>query len=852
MTNNPIAPPRKKKKKTKKPPSFSSIPDDVIVNILARISKSHYRSLCLVSKNFNSLLSSPDIYFVRSLIGNTEACLYVRLWVRTPSSGHRHRWFTLGYRQGQLTLVLVRALSSSYSPDRLNSTTVAVHSEIYQIGGSNENKPTRAVRVLDCRSHTWRSAPDMKVARKHAMSYFLDEKIYVIGRCKKTKEKMSWGEVFDLKTQTWKPLPKPPSHDNYVDGAVFGGRLYVFTINNEKYAYDPTEESWVQEAGFEGLEGITGPWCIMGSLIFAEYHRMYVGYDASNGKWLMVHGLDEVHTKRTKNSRTIQLVNHGGKLVIIWDVWHMCPREHKSIWCAVISLEERLTQSEYESHNSETETLAEMTTNPIAPPLKKIKKMKKPPSFSSIPDDVIVNILARISKSHYRSLSLVSKHLNSLLSSPDIYFARSLIGNTDARLYMCLWLPTPSSSHRDRWFNLSYRLGQLTLVPVRALSSSYSPDRLSSTTVAVHSEIYQMGGSNGDKRTRAVRVLDCRSHTWRRAPDMKVYVIGGCTQREETMTWGEVFDLKTQTWKPLPKPPSDDDVNSYHNGVVFEGRLFFFTTKKNNKNYAYDPKEGRWVQEAGFVGLEGMTGPWCVIGSVIFAEHGGIFKWYDPRNGKWLEVHGLNEVHTKRAKSSRTIQLVNHGGKLVIIWDAWHMRQREHKSVWCAVISLEKCLFPSSYMRGRVEECRVFLGLAHKSYKLSSCLSSRREKVRERKADRVEGSDVRTARERACRRRSPSIFRRVIFYGFSHLSSPYRLVGALVRALAVVVTSGGDPSPVEALCLSNDASGWRMGVKLRREGVSGEDVVELLSLGGSGGLIDEDGTGVSIGAGFRR
>ncbi|CAN6984728.1 unnamed protein product [Brassica rapa subsp. trilocularis] len=738
MTNNPIAPPRKKKKKTKKPPSFSSIPDDVIVNILARISKSHYRSLCLVSKNFNSLLSSPDIYFVRSLIGNTEACLYVRLWVRTPSSGHRHRWFTLGYRQGQLTLVLVRALSSSYSPDRLNSTTVAVHSEIYQIGGSNENKPTRAVRVLDCRSHTWRSAPDMKVARKHAMSYFLDEKIYVIGRCKKTKEKMSWGEVFDLKTQTWKPLPKPPSHDNYVDGAVFGGRLYVFTINNEKYAYDPTEESWVQEAGFEGLEGITGPWCIMGSLIFAEYHRMYVGYDASNGKWLMVHGLDEVHTKRTKNSRTIQLVNHGGKLVIIWDVWHMCPREHKSIWCAVISLEERLTQSvEYESHNSETETLAEMTTNPIAPPLKKIKKMKKPPSFSSIPDDVIVNILARISKSHYRSLSLVSKHLNSLLSSPDIYFARSLIGNTDARLYMCLWLPTPSSSHRDRWFNLSYRLGQLTLVPVRALSSSYSPDRLSSTTVAVHSEIYQMGGSNGDKRTRAVRVLDCRSHTWRRAPDMKVarkharsyfldekvYVIGGCTQREETMTWGEVFDLKTQTWKPLPKPPSDDDVNSYHNGVVFEGRLFFFTTKKNNKNYAYDPKEGRWVQEAGFVGLEGMTGPWCVIGSVIFAEHGGIFKWYDPRNGKWLEVHGLNEVHTKRAKSSRTIQLVNHGGKLVIIWDAWHMRQREHKSVWCAVISLEKCLFPSSYMRGRVEECRVFLGLAHKSYKLSSCLS---------------------------------------------------------------------------------------------------------------------------------
>nr|VDD47976.1 unnamed protein product [Brassica oleracea] len=377
-------------------------------------------------------------------------------------------------------------------------------------------------------------------------------------------------------------------------------------------------------------------------------------------------------------SRTIELVNHGGKLVIIWNEWNRTHREHKSVWCAVISLEERLTPLGTRMWGRKVgyKRRGHMTNNRIAPPSKKKKKTKKPPSFSSIPDDVIVNILARILKSHYRSLSLVSKHFNSLLSSPDIYFARSLIGNTDARLYVCLWLPTLSSSHRHRWFNLSYRQDQLTLVPVRrALASSYSPDRLNSTTVAVQSEIYQMGGSNEDKRTRAVRVLDCRNQTWRRAPDMKVarkharsyfldekiYVIGGCTQTEETMTWGEVFDLKTQTWKPLPKPPSDGD---YVHVAVFEGR-----------------------------------------------------------NGKWLVVDGLGLMYCLRAKNSRTIQLVNHAGKLVIIWDKWHMRQREHKSVWCAVISFEKRLFPSSNMWGKVEQCNVVLGLAHKSYKLSSCLS---------------------------------------------------------------------------------------------------------------------------------
>ncbi|KAL0726041.1 hypothetical protein Bca4012_022134 [Brassica carinata] len=278
-----------------------------------------------------------------------------------------------------------------------------------------------------------------------------------------------------------------------------------------------------------------------------------------------------------------------------------------------------------------------MTSNPIAPP-RKSKKKTKSPSFSSIPDDVIVNVLARISRFHYPSLCLVSKNFYSLLSSPDIHAARSLIGNTDARLYVRIWLPTPSTHHS--WFTLGYRHGQLSLVP------------------------------------------------------------------------------------PPPSDDEDDYVNSYHNGVVFRGRLYFFTMNNNNEKYAYDPKEERWVQEAGFVGLERITGPLCVIGSVIFAEHDGIFKWYDPRNGMWLVVYGLrSNMYTKRANNYRTIQLVNHGGKLVILWEEWKMRQREHKSVWCAVISFEKRLTPSSNMVGKVEWCSVVLGSVHKSYKLSSCLS---------------------------------------------------------------------------------------------------------------------------------
>ncbi|KAJ4913936.1 putative F-box/kelch-repeat protein [Raphanus sativus] len=97
---------------------------------------------------------------------------------------------------------------------------------------------------------------------------------------------------------------------------------------------------------------------------------------------------------------------------------------------------------------------------------------------------------------------------------------------------------------------------------------------------------------------------------------------------------------------------------------------------------------------------------------------------YDTRNGKWLQVHGLDEVYTKLAKNHRTIQLVNHGGKLVIIWHQWDKYHSDHKGIWCAVISLEERLTPLGNMLwGKVERCNAVLDLVHKSYTLSSCIS---------------------------------------------------------------------------------------------------------------------------------
>ncbi|CAN6933426.1 unnamed protein product [Brassica oleracea] len=97
------------KKQSPRPSSspITSLPEDVVVDILARVPRRDYPRVSLVLKRFRSLVSSPEIYARRSSLGCTEHCLYDVLY---NWASHVDRLYTLRQKEKDKGLVLIPGL----------------------------------------------------------------------------------------------------------------------------------------------------------------------------------------------------------------------------------------------------------------------------------------------------------------------------------------------------------------------------------------------------------------------------------------------------------------------------------------------------------------------------------------------------------------------------------------------------------------------------------------------------------------------------------------------------------------------------------------------------------------------
>ncbi|KAG5412524.1 hypothetical protein IGI04_000091 [Brassica rapa subsp. trilocularis] len=353
-------PPRNKKKKPSMSPSFSlsSLPDEVALSCMALLSRSDHASLSRVSKRYRSLVASPELYKIRSQLG--YSCFYVCLSIHGPYS--TPRWFIIS-REKTVNRLMTPIPPCPSSHPLKGFSVVSLDCGIYVIGGSITRKreyfrssdpPSSSVLLLDCRTHTWRQVPSMKVARCEAAAGVVDGKIYVFGGCGHNE---TYGEVFDPKTQTWTTLPSvPDSVKEYVPfkkTMVMGEKIYPVPFWNSPNLlyYSPNEGIWGRRMKDVDVSKIgTKSYCfsMAENVLYScdDYGNMYWS-EPEDSDWNKVEGLGALHNHFYKPLASFiwdtspcdeLLRTFGTNILIFWFKYN--PKNTKvDIWCAEISFE---------------------------------------------------------------------------------------------------------------------------------------------------------------------------------------------------------------------------------------------------------------------------------------------------------------------------------------------------------------------------------------------------------------------------------------------------------------------------------------------------------------------------------
>ncbi|KAG2288954.1 hypothetical protein Bca52824_048558 [Brassica carinata] len=199
-----------------------SLPEDVIFDILARVPRFEYSTLYLVSKQFGSLVASPE---------NLRYTLHI----------------LLGKANGKRRLVLIRSVPAMNPEARF----LAVGSSIYVFGGGRKDKTRDSVLRIDCRFHTVEHLPRMPVRMAHIIADVIDGRIYVIGKdyedWKRMKKKVM--VLFNIEAQMWEPamiITDIDLQEDWCNCVVMADKMYTQDYR-KSFVYKPKEGKWETE-----------------------------------------------------------------------------------------------------------------------------------------------------------------------------------------------------------------------------------------------------------------------------------------------------------------------------------------------------------------------------------------------------------------------------------------------------------------------------------------------------------------------------------------------------------------------------------------------------------------------------
>lgn len=287
------------------PRLIPSLPDEISLQILARLPRIYYLNVKLVSRAWKAAITSSELFSFRKELGTTEEWLYIltkveddklswhaldplaRRWQRLPpmpsiifeDESRRglaaiRMWNVLGSTI-KIADVIRGWLGKKDALDRMGfcgCSIGAVDGCLYVLGGFSRALAMRNVWRYDPVLNAWSEVTSMSVGRAYSKTGILNNKLYAVGGVTRGPgglTPLQSAEVFDPCTGLWSEIPRMPFSKAQVLPTAFladllkpiatgmtpyRGRLFVpqslyfwpFFVDVGGEVYDPDVNSWVE------------------------------------------------------------------------------------------------------------------------------------------------------------------------------------------------------------------------------------------------------------------------------------------------------------------------------------------------------------------------------------------------------------------------------------------------------------------------------------------------------------------------------------------------------------------------------------------------------------------------------
>lgn len=286
------------------PRLIPNLPDEVSIQIIARLPRICYFNVRLVSRRWKSTITSLELYKVRKELGTTEEWLYLlvkvgenrllwhgldprsQIWQRLPTmpnvveeeesrKGSSRLWMWNMVEGIRIAEVIRGFLGQKDAFDDMpfcGCAIGAVNGCLYVLGGFSKASTMRCVWRFDPIQNTWSKVNSMSTGRAYCKTGILNNKLYVVGGVSQGPAglvPLQSAEVFDPSTDTWSDVPSMPFSRAQVLPSAFladmlkpiatgltsyMGRLFVpqslyswpFFVDVGGEIYDPETNSWIE------------------------------------------------------------------------------------------------------------------------------------------------------------------------------------------------------------------------------------------------------------------------------------------------------------------------------------------------------------------------------------------------------------------------------------------------------------------------------------------------------------------------------------------------------------------------------------------------------------------------------